>query len=84
MVKILILPAAGQPSQAPHERHESFDDMAPEDILNPSLRGHQLPKDLSTCIFWCAVALGALVKGNPIESVRALFRTSFPGLETHF
>ncbi len=26
--------------------------------------------DPSICIFWCAVALGALVKGAPFESVR--------------
>lgn len=25
--------------------------------------------DSSGCIFWCAVALGALAKGSPIESV---------------
>lgn len=30
----------------------------------------QLPKDPSFCTFWCAVALGALAKGSPIESVR--------------
>lgn len=26
--------------------------------------------DASTCIFWCAVALGGLVRGRPIPSVR--------------
>ncbi|CAN0351208.1 unnamed protein product [Ectocarpus sp. 6 AP-2014] len=29
---------------------------------------NQLPMDLSTCTFWCAIALGALAKGRPIES----------------
>lgn len=29
----------------------------------------QLPMDPSTCTFWCAVAMGALVKGAPIKSV---------------
>lgn len=29
----------------------------------------QLPKDPSFCTFWCAVAMGALAKGSPIESV---------------
>ena len=29
----------------------------------------ELPVGPSTCIFWCAVALGGLVKGSPIESV---------------
>ncbi|CAM9151229.1 unnamed protein product [Ectocarpus sp. 8 AP-2014] len=30
---------------------------------------NQLPRDPSTCTFWCAIALGALAKGSPIESV---------------
>ena len=32
-----------------------------------------LPRDSSTCILWCAVALGALVRGHPIAQVRAFF-----------
>lgn len=70
MVKLLARPAVGHPSQVPHNRDGSFEEVAPEGRLNPFLRGHQLPEDLSTCVFWCAVGLGALVKGNPIESVR--------------
>ena len=50
------------------EAARSFDVHAKRENL--SLGGKQLPMDPSTCIFWCAVALGALVKGNPIESVR--------------
>ncbi|CAM9640330.1 unnamed protein product [Laminaria digitata] len=34
----------------------------------------QLPADPSICVFWCAVALGALVKGRPIESVEKYSR----------
>lgn len=30
----------------------------------------ELPVDPSTCVFWCAVALGSLMKGRPIKSVR--------------
>lgn len=30
----------------------------------------ELPKDPSSCTFWCAVALGALAKGSSVESVR--------------
>ena len=33
-------------------------------------QGNQYPMDPSICTFWCAVALGALVKGSPIEAVR--------------
>ncbi|CAN0429500.1 unnamed protein product, partial [Hapterophycus canaliculatus] len=29
----------------------------------------QLPMDPSFCTFWCAVAVGALAKGSPVESV---------------
>lgn len=29
----------------------------------------QLPKDSSRCTFWCAIAVGALAKGSPVESV---------------
>eukprot|EP00752_Nemacystus_decipiens_P008860 g7906.t1 len=36
--------------------------------INP-LGGKELPMNSSTCMFWCAVALGALVKGSPFESV---------------
>jgi len=31
--------------------------------------GRRLPMDPSSCIFWCAVAVGALVRGSPIETV---------------
>ena len=34
-----------------------------------ALSGKDLPMDPSTCIFWCAVALGAFVRGSPIETV---------------
>lgn len=36
-----------------------------------ALVGGQPPVDPSTCTFWCAVGIGALVKGRPIESVSA-------------
>lgn len=32
----------------------------------------QFPADPSFCTFWSAVAIGALVKGSPIESVRGV------------
>lgn len=31
--------------------------------------GRGLPMDPSTCVFWCAIALGALVRGSPFETV---------------
>lgn len=41
--------------------------------------------DASTCMFWCAVALGALVQGRPTESVsgidwRRLHLPCLPGI----
>lgn len=34
----------------------------------------------ATCIFWSAVAIGALVKGSPVESVRAVCALSLARL----
>lgn len=75
MVKILVRPAIVQPLQESHERGDSIDAITPEYGVNPSLTGEDLPEDLSTCVFWSAVGLGAIVKGNPIESVRMPHRT---------
>eukprot|EP00752_Nemacystus_decipiens_P005054 g4589.t1 len=38
--------------------------------------------DCSGCIFWCAVALGALVRGSPIESVSGYCRLATDGLNS--
>lgn len=72
IVNMLARPSIGQPSQEALDRHKSFHASTPKDSLNPSLRAHQLSKDANTCVFWSAVALGALVKGNPVESVSTL------------
>ena len=37
--------------------------------LGQALAGGDLPVDPSTCTFWCAVAIGALVKGRDAKSV---------------
>ncbi|CAN0495149.1 unnamed protein product [Ectocarpus sp. 12 AP-2014] len=51
---------------------------------NGTLLGEtQLPMDPSTCIFWCAVALGALVKGSPLESVAKYFRLASVSLDSY-
>ena len=75
MVKMLSSPpAVGQPPpQALPARGGPFDQLVPRGGLNASsVGGRQFPKDLSTCVFWSSVGLGALVKGNPVESVRTL------------
>ncbi|CAB1108560.1 unnamed protein product [Ectocarpus sp. CCAP 1310/34] len=46
-----------------------FDAMAQgADWSSKVSEGHQIPMNPSSCTFWCAIALGALVKGRPIES----------------
>ena len=38
--------------------------------VDEGARGSSLFVDPSICTFWCAVAIGALVTGRPVESVR--------------
>ncbi|CAN0400997.1 unnamed protein product [Scytosiphon promiscuus] len=44
-------------------------------------RTKNLPKDPSFCTFWCAVAVGALAKGSPIESVEKYSELAGKALE---
>ena len=68
MVKIMLAPAS--------RRQAAFgicDGVAVQPdavtIGNAFGGGKELPMNPSTCMFWCAVGLGALVRGSPIESV---------------
>lgn len=55
--------AMNYPASGDYPRTEQpFDSIMPEE--------GQRSADPSTCVFWCAVAIGSLVKGRPIESVR--------------
>lgn len=69
MVKLLVPPATLQQSSDTSDCGKGgiFGAMPTEG--SNTLGGSSHPMDPSTCIFWCAVALGALVKGIPIESV---------------
>ncbi|CBN75496.1 hypothetical protein Esi_0111_0052 [Ectocarpus siliculosus] len=72
MVKIMVPPASSQQSvfgDGSDKRGHYFEAVAPGGDLSKISAGSQLPMDPSACTFWCAVALGALVKGSPIESV---------------
>eukprot|EP00752_Nemacystus_decipiens_P011601 g10302.t1 len=51
--------------------------------LSTALGARRLPVDPSKCMFWCAVALGALVKGFPVESVAAYCRLASDALGTY-
>lgn len=72
MVNIMASPATREPPGAIcHTGKEfQFDTTAAENSLVAASGGIGLPMDPSTCIFWCAVALGALVKGSPVLVVR--------------
>ncbi|CAM9529251.1 unnamed protein product, partial [Ectocarpus sp. 12 AP-2014] len=71
MVKIMTSPASLQQSAsgADCDGGRFVDAIAPGANWNKASERHQLPMDPSTCTFWCAIALGALAEGSPIESV---------------
>ncbi|CAM9912130.1 unnamed protein product [Ectocarpus sp. 4 AP-2014] len=71
MVKIMLTPASRQQSAFGDGCVEAgqSDAIASGGRFGNTFDRKELPMDPSTCIFWCAVALGALVKGSPIESV---------------
>eukprot|EP00752_Nemacystus_decipiens_P005061 g4595.t1 len=68
MVKIML---SSKAAAARKDCGEEDDSGTIEGGLDPgwALAGGNLPIDPSTCAFWCAVAMGALVKGRAIESV---------------
>ncbi|CAM9890279.1 unnamed protein product [Ectocarpus sp. 12 AP-2014] len=72
MVKIMLPPASFQQPVLGDDCDEGghyFEVVAPGGDLGTSSARNQLAMGPSACTFWCAVALGALAKGNPIESV---------------
>lgn len=71
MVNIMARPSISQPTRDEFGEPEAFDAIPRGENLVTVMGGTQPPLGPSTCIFWCAVALGALVKGHPIESVRS-------------
>ncbi|CAM9664257.1 unnamed protein product [Ectocarpus sp. 4 AP-2014] len=50
---------------------EKFDALVLEDEVGNTWEGDDFPK---ICTFWCAIAIGALAKGHPIESMAIYFR----------
>ncbi|CAN0350071.1 unnamed protein product [Ectocarpus sp. 12 AP-2014] len=72
MVTIMLPPTSFQQSVFGDDCDETghyFEAVAPGGDLSKISAGNLLLMDPSACTFWCAVALGALVKGSPIESV---------------
>ncbi|CAM9344936.1 unnamed protein product [Ectocarpus fasciculatus] len=68
MVRIMTRSSA---QQQPSETHES-PEQSPIGVISAEGgigAGHQLSIGPSACTFWCAVGMGALVKGTPVERV---------------
>lgn len=74
MLKIMIEPDRGRSQNV---RYNTFHDDE-EAMLDEYERTHdwesacgdsRRPRDPSSCILWCSIALGALVRGRPIELV---------------
>ena len=58
------------PASLEHSQHGDYSTTDHQHFDTLMTTDSQVPVGPSTCVFWCAVALGALVKGRPIESVR--------------
>ncbi|CAM9999092.1 unnamed protein product, partial [Ectocarpus fasciculatus] len=69
MVRMMTGPTAQQRLGALHDSPEQgqFGAVFTEDGITA---GNQCSTGPSACTFWCAVGVGALVKGSPVESVR--------------
>ncbi|CAM9664116.1 unnamed protein product [Ectocarpus sp. 4 AP-2014] len=72
MVTLMMSPIRQQ-SIATGDRDvdKSLDALVLEDKVGNTWEGDDLPK---ICTFWCAIAIGALAKGHPIESMAIYFR----------
>ncbi|CAM9112194.1 unnamed protein product [Ectocarpus sp. 13 AM-2016] len=81
MVNIMVSPAIQQPFVGGDFGAEGpFDSIAEGVEWSKTSGGHQLPMNPSTCTFWCAIALGALAKGSPLESVAKYCRLAHEAL----
>jgi len=83
MVNLMLRPAALQPTGLVYRRTNvgEFGGNSPGKGCGATVE----PADPSACTFWCAVAMGAILKGSPVESVsRTESWTDFryPSLDT--
>ncbi|CAM9879131.1 unnamed protein product [Ectocarpus sp. 8 AP-2014] len=77
--------ASSTPHHQPGAPHDSpaqgqFGSIFTEDGITT---GTQLSTGPSACTFWCAVGLGALVKGSPVESVANYSRLARDALDAY-
>ncbi|CAM9309567.1 unnamed protein product [Ectocarpus fasciculatus] len=71
--------------QQPSETHES-PEQSPIGVISTKGDigvGHQLSIGPSACTFWCAVGIGALVKGTPVERVANYSRLARDALDAY-
>lgn len=72
MIKVMASPSVRHPSDSANAPWDRGQFGAVTNGEGSELDGNQHPTDPSACTFWCAVALGALVKGCPVEAVRTI------------
>ncbi len=66
MVKIMLSPTAAGQGCGEENKCDTY---RVEDDAVHTFGGNQLPIGPTACTFWCAVAIGSLVKGSPVQSV---------------
>ncbi|CAM9627688.1 unnamed protein product [Ectocarpus sp. 12 AP-2014] len=82
MVRMMAGSTPHHQSGAPHDSpaQGQFGSIFTEDGITT---GNQLSTGPSACTFWCAVGLGALVKGSPVESVVNYSRLARDALDAY-
>ncbi|CAN0121203.1 unnamed protein product, partial [Ectocarpus fasciculatus] len=82
MVRMMTGPTAQQRLGALHDSPEQgqFGAVFTEDGITA---GNQCSTGPSACTFWCAVGVGALVKGSPVESVANYSQLARDALDAH-
>ncbi|CAM9840360.1 unnamed protein product [Ectocarpus fasciculatus] len=81
MVKMMVNPS----QQSAFRRDCDEDDVLARegDFSMLSAADNELDAGPSTCTFWCAVALGALVKGDPVSSVARYSQLARDALDSY-
>ncbi|CAM9928714.1 unnamed protein product [Ectocarpus sp. 12 AP-2014] len=82
MVKMMVTPSPLQKSAFGRDCDEDDVLVRKGDFWMLSAQ-NQLDTGPSTCAFWCAVALGALVKGGPVPSVERYSELARDAVESH-
>ncbi|CAM9567655.1 unnamed protein product [Ectocarpus fasciculatus] len=81
MVRMMALPTAPHRPGASHDSTEQCQFGATPTDDDGITTGNQHTAGPSACTFWCAVGVGALVKGSPVESVANYCRLARDALD---